>query len=54
VIILGVDPGIATVGFGLISAQGMEQRMLRCGVITTPPGIRSPRGFCRLRTTSRC
>jgi crossover junction endodeoxyribonuclease RuvC len=36
---LGVDPGIATVGFGLISTQGMEQKMLRCGVITTPPGI---------------
>ncbi len=38
-IVLGVDPGIATVGFGLISTQGMEQKMLRCGVITTPPGI---------------
>jgi len=39
VIILGVDPGIATIGFGLISSRGMEQSMLRCGVITTPPGI---------------
>lgn len=35
-IILGVDPGIATVGFGVIEAEGSRQKFIRCGVITTP------------------
>lgn len=34
--ILGIDPGVATVGFGLLEADGLQQRMLSCGVITTP------------------
>lgn len=34
--ILGIDPGIATVGFGLISVEGNTQRPIRYGVITTP------------------
>ena len=37
--ILGIDPGFATVGFGLISADRMNVRMLRYGVITTPAGM---------------
>ena len=34
--ILGIDPGIATVGFGLIESQGHRLSLLNCGVITTP------------------
>lgn len=34
--ILGVDPGIATVGFGLIDAEMGKCRLVNCGVITTP------------------
>lgn len=34
--ILGIDPGIATVGFGLIESQGPKLSLLNCGVITTP------------------
>ena len=34
--ILGIDPGVATVGFGLVESSGMHQRMISCGVITTP------------------
>lgn len=33
---MGIDPGIATVGFGVIDAEGARQRFVRCGVITTP------------------
>ena len=36
--ILGVDPGVATIGFGLIEADRGSQRLLRYGVITTPAG----------------
>ena len=34
--ILGIDPGYATVGFGLVEAAGGQVRMLTYGTITTP------------------
>ena len=37
--ILGVDPGVATIGFGLIEADRGRQRLLRYGVVTTPAGL---------------
>ena len=36
--ILGIDPGIATVGFGVVDSDGPRQSFVRCGVITTPAG----------------
>jgi crossover junction endodeoxyribonuclease RuvC len=38
--VLGIDPGIATVGFGVIDAEGGRQTLRRYGVISTPPGLR--------------
>ena len=35
--ILGIDPGVATVGFGLIDSEGFLQRVVQYGTITTPP-----------------
>lgn len=37
--ILGIDPGVATVGFGVIDSEGGRQRMVRYGAITTPAGM---------------
>ena len=37
--ILGIDPGVATVGFGLIEAERGGARMLQYGAITTPAGV---------------
>lgn len=34
--ILGLDPGIATIGFGLIESDRIKYSLVRCGVITTP------------------
>ena len=34
--ILGIDPGYATIGFGIIETEGSRYRLLQCGVITTP------------------
>lgn len=34
--ILGIDPGIATVGFGVLDFDGREYKLVNCGVITTP------------------
>ena len=39
-IILGIDPGVATVGFGIISESGGLLKPRRYGVITTPAGMR--------------
>jgi len=38
--ILGIDPGVATVGFGIIKEVRGTQKPLRYGVITTPAGMR--------------
>ena len=38
-VILGIDPGVATIGFGLVRAERNRNQLLRYGVITTPPGI---------------
>ena len=37
--ILGIDPGIAIVGFGLIEANGGQAQMLQYGAITTEAGL---------------
>ncbi len=34
--ILGIDPGIATIGFGVIDFSGRKYKLVNCGVITTP------------------
>lgn len=34
--ILGIDPGIATIGFGVIEAGKRSFSLIKCGVITTP------------------
>ena len=34
--ILGIDPGIATIGFGALESEKNSYRLLNCGVITTP------------------
>ena len=34
--ILGIDPGIATVGFGVIDADRGQQKYVACGIISTP------------------
>ena len=39
-VILGIDPGVATVGFGIISETGGVPKPKRYGVISTPAGMR--------------
>ena len=48
-VILGIDPGVATVGFGVITESGGAPSLLRYGVITTPSGTR-----LALRLTQIC
>ena len=37
--ILGIDPGVATIGFGLVDCDRAHQRLVQYGVITTPAGL---------------
>ena len=37
--ILGIDPGVATIGFGVIEAGKQRNQLIQYGTITTPPGI---------------
>ena len=38
-IILGIDPGVATIGFGVLDARRGKNTLLQYGVITTPAGL---------------
>lgn len=37
-LILGIDPGFAIVGFALVESAAGRQRLVQCGAITTPAG----------------
>ena len=37
--ILGIDPGIATIGLGLVEAHRGQAQMITYGAITTPAGL---------------
>ena len=41
-IILGIDPGLATVGFGVIKSEGNVLSYVDCGIIKTKPEIELP------------
>ncbi len=41
-LILGIDPGYAIVGFGVLESAGGWQRLVRCGAINTPAGMALP------------
>ena len=34
--ILGIDPGYATIGFGIVDSESGKHKLVKCGVITTP------------------
>lgn len=38
-IVLGIDPGTASTGFGVVAGEGSRLRLLEAGVIATPPGL---------------
>ena len=42
--ILGIDPGYAIVGFGILEADRGQAKLLGCGAINTPAGVLRLRG----------
>lgn len=49
-IVLGVDPGTATTGYGVVEERDGELGLVACGVVTTPAGQPLP---VRLQTIYR-
>ena len=47
-VILGIDPGYAIVGFGILEAQRGQARLLRCGAINTQAGVPMPRRLLQI------
>ena len=41
-IILGIDPGYATTGFGVLQSERGNQRLLNYGTITNPTRLSFP------------
>ncbi len=39
-VILGIDPGTARCGYGIIKEDGSSLLLVECGLIETPPGTR--------------
>ena len=48
--ILGIDPGFATIGFGLIEADRGRVQMVTYGAITTPASLPLSRRLCQIGT----
>ena len=48
--ILGIDPGYATIGFGLIEAERAQVHMVTYGAITTPAGLPLSKRLYRIET----
>ncbi|MBO4322031.1 MAG: crossover junction endodeoxyribonuclease RuvC [Clostridia bacterium] len=42
-VILGIDPGLATVGWGVIKSEGSRLRPVAYGALTTEPGVPTER-----------
>lgn len=46
-VILGIDPGLATMGYGVIETDGFRHRLIQFGTLNTPPRVQTPQ---RLRS----
>src|SRR5919107_4948841 len=46
--ILGIDPGTATMGWGVVRQEGTRLRYVQLGAIVTPPDWEMPRRLGRL------
>ncbi|HHU48994.1 MAG: crossover junction endodeoxyribonuclease RuvC [Caldicoprobacterales bacterium] len=47
-IILGIDPGMAIMGYGVIESNGNKVRALDYGVVTTPSDMETPQRLLRI------
>ena len=48
--ILGIDPGLATMGWGLIRGQANKASLIACGTIQTAPDVAFPQRLAQIDT----
>ena len=46
--ILGIDPGLATLGWGVVDAGTLHPVFVACGTIVTPPDMRFQERLCSI------
>lgn len=49
-ILIGIDPGTATTGFGVVDKRGSQVVFIDCGVLTTPANMSAPARLSMLYT----
>ena len=47
-VILGIDPGLARLGYGVIEVEGDKRRVIQYGMLTTPAGVPMPKRLQQL------
>ena len=47
-VILGIDPGLARLGYGVIEVDGDRRRVIQYGMLTTPAGVPMPKRLQQL------
>ena len=47
--ILGIDPGLATMGYGVIEAQAGRMKLIAAGAVITKPDQKTPDRLCAIR-----
>lgn len=48
--VLGIDPGLATMGWGLVESGARGPVFIRCGIISTPPDMRLQERLSAIRS----
>ena len=51
--ILGIDPGLATLGYGVIDTQGSKITLITAGAVITPPDMITPDRLAKIRRDIR-
>ena len=52
-VILGIDPGLATMGYGVVEQAGSGMTLVKAGVVTTPPGMPMPKRLLTIYQDTR-
>ena len=52
--ILGIDPGLATLGYGVIDTQGSKITLITAGAVITPPNITTGMNVSAARGVTLC
>jgi len=51
--VLGIDPGLATLGVALVRAVGGQRQLVNVGVVTTPAGMPGPKRLASIHADLR-